>query len=229
MAIVIKEASKTPLALGQLAETMANTYLQHNKMKNDFAIAEQDSIWKNKQQTAQLDASNALGAMDNSMFTMGEAGKKLAMANTINGKAVGDLLTNGGSNPEWMGKRDSFADVLVRTHGLDPQEAMDVATMNVLNTTKSAQDPMGMSRETYIPGIGAVTGTDPRVGAVDSGGDYTAMESSALGGVANNAQSMESASMTGSIPTVSNQADYDALPNGARYIGPDGQPRTKGL
>jgi len=227
MAIVIKEASKTPLALGQLAESMANTYLQHNKQKNDFAIAEQDSIWKAKQQTAQLDASNALGAMDNSMFTMGEAGKKLAMANTVNGKAVGDLFANGGSNPEWMGKRDSFADVLVRTHGLDPQEAMDVATMNVLNTTKTAQDPMGMSRETYVPGLGAVTGTDPRVGSIEGGGDYTAMTPSALGGVANNAQSMESASMTGSLPTVSNEAEYKAIQVGARYIGPDGKVYTR--
>ena len=49
MAIVVKQASNTPLMLGQLAETLANTYLQHNQQKQQWDKYEQERVWKNEE------------------------------------------------------------------------------------------------------------------------------------------------------------------------------------
>jgi len=234
MAIVIKEASKTPLALGQLAETMANTYLQHNKMKYDFKIAEQDSIWKNTQQQAQLDAANAINDMDDNAFALGAAGKKLAYADSINGKAVGNYFAGGGSSPEWMQKKDALTAMYNEQNRLaslgqeasPEQQASWRSLIEVVNPYDYRQDPTGMEGHFQSEGLAGI-GQDSVIGSIGVNGEYTAGNVN-LGNVANNAQSSEPASMTGSIPTITNQAEYDALPNGARYIH-NGIPRTKGL
>ena len=204
MAIVIKEASKTPLALGQLAETMANTYLQHNKMQHDYKIAEQNAIWKSKQMDAYQTAHDTIQGMDPSAFTQGAAGQQLMAANALSGKDSSSLFASSGSNPEWMGKRDALIPVLMDSRGLSYRDAFNTATFNVLGATSMKQSPTGLAVDNYIPGISAATGQSGQVSSNEAG-NYTAMNlppaAPAASGVANNAQSLESATMTGSGAT----------------------------
>jgi hypothetical protein len=233
MAIVIKEASKTPLALGQLAETLASTYLQHNKMQHDYKIAEQDRIWNNKKEQSLLDASNALGSMDASGFVGGEVGMKLAQAGILNGKEVSGYMAGGGDSlPTWQQQQNAMTAMYNEQNRLaaagqkasPEQEAQWRSLIEVVKPYDYRQDQMGLEGQVQSRGLAGI-GQDPIIGSVGSGGEYTAGNVN-LGNVANNAQMPEAPSLTGNLPTVTTQEQYNALPIGARYIW-NGQPRTK--
>ncbi len=231
MAIVVKQASNTPLMLGQLAETLANTYLQHNQQKQQWDKYEQERIWKNEDRDRFNQSIVDFDAMKEGTFQSG-AHRASARNDLMNNRSWGSNLPTAATSPEWMGKRDALAETMARTQGLTNQQAQDSATFNILNATKSAQDPMGMSRDTYIPGMGAATGSDARIGSIDSSGDYTARtppQATAENPIAQAAQ-MESATMgagalgssQASPALPQNDAEFAALPSGAWYKDSEG-------
>ena len=59
MAIIIKEASKAPLAISGLANDMARIYLSYNQQKLDQADREQQMIWRREDRQLQLDDAAA--------------------------------------------------------------------------------------------------------------------------------------------------------------------------
>lgn len=59
MAIIIKEASKAPLAISGLANDMAKIYLAYNQQKLDQADREQERIWRREDKQLTLDNAAA--------------------------------------------------------------------------------------------------------------------------------------------------------------------------
>lgn len=162
MAIVVKEASKTPLAIAALAKGMADSYVNWSNSERDHQQWEQEKVWTNQDRDLKQGIYDELGTMGNDAFVGGQAGLLGAQSAALNGNAWDDyLIGQGGNSPEFMQKIQLAADSMMRVdQTLSRQEAVDAATLQITGMIKTANDPMGISGSSKIPGLGAF-GKDP--------------------------------------------------------------------
>ena len=158
MAIVVKEASKTPLAIAALAKGMADSYVNWNNSEREHQQWEQERVWTNKDRELKLGIYDELGSMGNGAFVGGQAGLLGAQSAALNGSAWDDyLIGQGGNSPEFMQKIQVAADSMMRVdRTLSLQEAVDAATLQITGMVKSANDPMGLASQQRIPSLSAV-------------------------------------------------------------------------
>lgn len=174
MAIVVKEASKTPLAIAALAKGMADSYVNWSNSEREHQQWEQEKVWTNKDRELKQNIYNELGAMGNGAFVGGQAGLLGAQSAALNGNAWDDyLIGQGGNSPEFMQKINVAADALMNVdRTLSRQEAVDAATLQITGMVKSANDPMGISGSSKIPSISAF-GKDPTLSTTTMTGGGT--------------------------------------------------------
>ena len=158
MAIVVKEASKTPLAIAALAKGMADSYVNWNNSEREHQQWEQEKVWTNQDRDLKQNIYNELGAMGNGAFVGGQAGLLGAQSAALNGSAWDDyLIGQGGNSPEFMQKINVAADALMNVDStLSRQEAVDAATLQITGMIKTANDPMGLSSQQRIPSLSSV-------------------------------------------------------------------------
>jgi hypothetical protein len=158
MAIVVKEASKTPLAIAALAKGMADSYVNWNNSEREHQQWEQEKVWTNQDRELKQSIFDELGGMGNGAFVGGQAGLLGAQSAALNGDAWDDyLIGQGGNSPEFMQKIQLAADSMMRVDPtLSLQEATDAATLQITGMIKSANDPMGLSSQQRIPSLSSV-------------------------------------------------------------------------
>lgn len=174
MAIVVKEASKTPLAIAALAKGMADSYVNWNNSEQQHQQWEQEKVWTNQDRELKQSIYDELGGMGEGAFVGGRAGLLGAQNAALNGNAWDDyLIGQGGNSPEFMQKIQLAADSMMRVdRTLSRQEAVDAATLQITGMIKTANDPMGISGSSKIPGLGAF-GRDPTLSTTTMTGGGT--------------------------------------------------------
>ncbi len=158
MAIVVKEASKTPLAIAALAKGMADSYVNWSNSEREHQQWEQEKVWTNQDRKLKQNIYDELGGMGDGAFVGGQAGLLGAQSAALNGEAWDDyLIGQGGNSPEFMQKIQLAAESMMRVDStLSRQEAIDAATLQITGMVKSANDPMGLSSQQRIPSLSAV-------------------------------------------------------------------------
>ena len=173
MAIVVKEASNTPLAIAALAKNMADTYVNWNNSERDYAKWQQEQTWKNEDRELGRKSAEALSQLGPDAFLGGQAGLYGAMANARGNEDFSAYLLepNGGRTPaEWENKVTALSGLYER-QGFTPQQAYDRALVEVTNPYDYRQSPIGIDGYQMSPGLTAI-GQNPIMGTVDSSGEY---------------------------------------------------------
>ena len=108
MAVVVKEASKTPLAIAALADNLAKTYLQYSQNQTAQAQWEQEATWRNQdrererqeqaredERRSQLgDMADYIGGLSPDQFKGGELGRMGAQYAAGQGSDYSDYLAD---------------------------------------------------------------------------------------------------------------------------------------
>ena len=173
MAIVVKEASNTPLAIAALAKNMADTYVNWNNSERDYAKWQQEQTWRNEDRELGRKSAEALSQLGPDAFLGGQAGLYGAMANARGNEDFSGYLLepNGGRTPaEWENKVTALTDMYQR-QGFTPQQAADRALVEVTNPYDYRQSPIGLDGYQMSPGMSAI-GQSPILGTVNATGDY---------------------------------------------------------
>jgi hypothetical protein len=176
MAIVIKEASNSPLALGQLAETLANTYLQHNQQKQSWDKFEQERIWKNEDRAQGQATYDAVQAADAAIFG-GEPFKQSAAAIARDGGDISGYIPSTSTKdvPAHIYKNQQLNSYFDPNSNLT--DAQRQAIDSQYSITKMKQDPMGLTQNAVVPAL-ASTGANPFGGSLSASGEWSVPESS---------------------------------------------------
>ncbi len=183
MAVVVKEASKTPLAIAALADNMAKTYLQYAQNETSQAQWEQEAIWRNQDRQREQEEISRLGAMaekiggmDDSVFVGGELGKMGAVNAAYKGADFADYLSQPtGENA--YNPYDSTADnrehwettqYWMRQNGqLPPDPMADFRWRSMYNRPRVTTDAYGIAKFAYDPL------TMQGLGSYNTQGEYT--------------------------------------------------------
>ena len=199
MAVIVKEASKTPLAIATLASNWANTYADYtaNAMKHD--VWKQEQVWKNQDYVRKTELADKLAARGAGGFKGGDAGMLGAIDAVHNNRAFDDYLLDAdggaGANPynyAHESQIDMLAATFVRQNGMDPQTAKDYAAKIVLGGFTQRGDPLGIGVDYHDWGK-AASGSNPVHGRAGVDGvepsSWTAVINYSSGG--QNAQTFE--------------------------------------
>lgn len=208
MAIVVKEASNTPLAIAALAKNMADTYVNWNNSEREYAKWQQEQTWRNEDRQLGMDAANSLRELGSDAFIGGDAGMYGAIANARNNKEWSSYLKDDGSSSlaEWENKVNALSSMYQR-QGYPPQQAYDRALIEITNPYDYRQSPTGVNGQWMSPGRIATDG-DPVIGEVNITGDYepnTQLGNAAMAGgngaVAVGTPTPQAPTMTGDMVT----------------------------
>lgn len=172
MAIVVKEASKTPLAIAALAKGMADSYVNWNNSEQQHAEWEQEKTWRNEELDYQRDQRSQfgelaakLGEKDPGLFLNGELGQMGAVSAAGSGGDWSSFLSSSTEyNPLTADsdtrKYQETADYEARKAGLLPPDPYaDSVWENLYGRPKQLKGENGMETNTIDPVTGEVTGT----------------------------------------------------------------------
>jgi len=193
MAIVIKEASNTPLMLGQLAETLANTYLQHNQQKQEWDKYEQERIWKNEdREQGQASYDSVMGA-DPATFG-GSVFQQNAATRAKAGNDISGYLPSTSTMPAHIYKNQQLNSYYDPNSGATDIQRQAIDSQ--YGITQLKQDSIGLNQLSADPAL-AATGANPYTGSLSASGEWTPAENPIA-----QAAEMESATM-GAAPGAS--------------------------
>lgn len=175
MAVVVKEASKTPLAIAALADNMAKTYLQYAQNETAQAQWEQEATWRNQDREYENQQREKLGqlasnvsSMDPSSFLNSAAQESAAYA-AGQGQDWTDYLKSTGEDTSlsahYLEKQDTEA-FIRRQMKLDPPDPIsDASFISRYARPKQTRDGTGMEINNINPISGAITGGIDQSGA----------------------------------------------------------------
>lgn len=167
MAVVVKEASKTPLAIAALADNMAKTYLQYAQNETSQAQWEQEATWRNQDREYENQQKEKLGqlasnvsSMDSSAFLNPAAQESAAYA-AGQGQDWTDYLASAGGEDTSLSSHylrlKLTEERAQRLAGLLPADPIKDATWEAMyGGIKTAKDGTGMDTHIYDPITGQV-------------------------------------------------------------------------
>lgn len=232
MAVVVKEASKTPLAIAALADNMAKTYLQYAQNETAQAQWEQEATWRNqdreyeRQERERLEEERSrlggiaqgIGSMDESMFIGGSMGRDSAAYTAGQGKDWTDYLadTAEGEDTSLSShylEKQLTEQYVARQMGLAaPNPSADAVFISMYARPKIAKDQTGMDMYALDPINNNV------IGEINKGPASNAWTQILQGG--NGATTVGTPEGTGSLSSYPDEASARAAArNGAHAIG----------
>ena len=164
MAIVVKEASNTPLAIAALAKNMADTYVNWNNSERDYAKWQQEQTWRNEDRARLGDLASELGGMDTTGFVGGRAGQMGAINAAYKGNDISPYFASSSAyNP-----LDASSNVMEhaettnyfrRQNGELPADPIaDQRWESMYNRPGTMKDGMGMDNFVYDKRTGQIIG-----------------------------------------------------------------------
>ena len=172
MAIVVKEASKTPLAIAALAKGMADSYVNWNNSEQQHAEWEQEKTWRNEEldyqrnQRSQLSELAAkLGDKDPGLFLNGELGQMGAVSAASSGGDWSSFLSGTNAYNPLTADADTreyqeTVDYQKRQAGLLPPDPLaDEIFRSLYARPDTLKGENGMETHTVDSLTGDVTGT----------------------------------------------------------------------
>jgi hypothetical protein len=172
MAIVVKEASKTPLAIAALAKGMADSYVNWNNSEREHQQWEQEKVWTNQDRGLKQSIFDELGGMGNEAFVGGQAGLLGAQSAALNGDAWDDyLLASSQGDPSAMQEKFNMAYDFFTTQGASPDVATQRARAHASGLISTSKDDIGMDTLLKI-NANAIGGGQVNLGTTD-GKTYT--------------------------------------------------------
>jgi hypothetical protein len=163
MAITIKEASNTPLAIAQLAESLSNTYLQHTQNDTKRAQWEQEATWRNEKQERSDAAGTSMMNLDPSMFTGGEAGRMNAANLARDNKDASGFFASSTAPDAWDKTYQANIRVGMDHYG-DPELARQYADRVTGGDVSRTQDVTGMGTRFDLESAAGLGGRGPTLG-----------------------------------------------------------------
>jgi hypothetical protein len=172
MAIVVKEASKTPLAIAALAKGMADSYVNWNNSEQQHQQWEQERVWTNQDRELKQSIYDELGGMGEGAFVGGRAGLLGAQNAALNGNAWDDyLLASSQGNPSAMQEKFNMAYNFFVAQGASPDVATQRARAHASGLISTSKDDIGMDTLLKI-NANAIGGGQVNLGTTD-GKTYT--------------------------------------------------------
>jgi hypothetical protein len=172
MAIVVKEASKTPLAIAALAKGMADSYVNWNNSEQQHAQWEQEKTWRNEEldyqrnQRSQLsELATKLGDQDPGLFLNGEIGQMGAVSAASSGGDWSSFLSDTSAYNPLTADADAreyqmTVEFQQRQAGILPPDPLkDSIFKSLYARPKALKGENGMETHTVDSITGDVTGT----------------------------------------------------------------------